>query len=128
MRILELITESDGSSASTGGDTKKKGSFRKDHKNAISGGTRYPNTAAHYYNMYRYGVHMAGNPENEHNFDPAGPTANEMVTVAYTDEERDMHNQSAKAMGFKGKKLSSHGSKEADDTYTTSPVANWNKK
>ena len=129
MRWKEIIIEDDAGSASGGGgNTGKKGKIHKTHEKVIPGITRYPNTAAHYYNMYRYGLHMASNPEQDENFNPAGPTANEMVTVAYTSAEKDMHNRSAKAMGFKGKQLTSHGSTEPKDTHTTSPVSAWNKK
>jgi len=126
MRISELLTEND-SSSSGGGNTGKKGKLTKHQRANIPGVTRYPDTAAHYYDMYRYGLHLAASPDGSA-VEPAGPTANEMVTVAYSDVERDMHNNAAKKMGFKSKAVSSHGSQEADDVYKTSPVNNWNKR
>ena len=128
MRWYEIITENDGgstSAAASGGDTGKKRPFHKQHKTVIPGATRYPDTPSHYYNMYRFGVHMAGSP-NDQNFDPAGPTANEMVTLAYSQTDLEIIEKSAKAMGFKSSQMTSLGSHEPTDTYTTSPVAKWN--
>lgn len=124
MRWYEIITENDAGSASSGSNTGKKKPFDKQQQAVIPGATRYPDTPAHYYNMYRFGVHMAGAPDNQ-NYDPAGPTANEMVTLAYSKSDLDIIKKSAKAMGFKGASMTSHGSQEPTDTYTTSPVAKW---
>lgn len=121
MRITELLTENDS------GNTGKKGKLTKHQHANIPGMQRYPQSASHYYDMYRYGIHLAPSPDDSVS-DPAGPTANEMVTVAYSNIEKDMHNHAAKKMGFKGKAVSSHESFESDDTYKTSPVSNWNKK
>jgi hypothetical protein len=126
MRVNELITEDDSGGAGSG-NTGKKGKLHKNHHNSIPGATRYPDTAAHYYDMYRYGLHLASSPDHD-NVEPAGPTANEMVTIAYSDVEKDMHNAAAKKMGFKGKAISSHGSRESKDVHSVSPVSNWNKK
>lgn len=125
MRWYEIITENDAGGAGGGGNTGKKKPFDKQHQSAIPGATRYPDTPAHYYNMYRFGVHMAGSPD-EQAYDPAGPSANEMVTLAYSKTDLDIIKKSAKAMGFKGASMTSHGSYEPTDTYTTSPVAKWN--
>jgi hypothetical protein len=128
MRWYELIKENDeSSSAGPSGNTGKKRPFHKDQNNAIPGVTRYPDTPAHYYNMYRFGVHMARSPSDQ-DMSPAGPTANEMVTLAYSQADLDIIKNSAKAMGFKGSQMTSHGSREPEDTYTVSPTSNWNKK
>ena len=126
MRIVELLTEDD-SGSSGGGNTGKKGKLTKHQQANIPGVRRYPDTAAHYYDMYRYGLHLAASPDDSA-VEPAGPTANEMVTVSYSNAEKDMHNHAAKKMGFKSKAVSSHESFESGDTYTTSPISNWNKK
>jgi hypothetical protein len=122
MRWHEIIIEDDSGAAS--GNTGRKKKLHKHHRDVISGATHYPDTAAHYYDMYRFGVHMAGSPE-EHHYDPAGPTANEMVTLAYSKTDLDIIKKSAKAMGFTGSQITSHGSREPKDTYTASPVAKW---
>jgi hypothetical protein len=125
MRWREIIKESGDSSSAPGGDTGKKHSLNKRHQAVMPGATRYPDTPAHYYNMYRFGVHMAGSPD-EQNYNPAGPSGNEMITMGYSDADHDIINNSAKAMGFKGKQMTGHGSYEPDDTHKVSPVAKWN--
>ena len=126
MRWQEIIIEND-SGSSGGGNTGKKGKLHKHQQDTMPGMTRYPKSASHYYDMYRYGIHLASSPGDDM-IDAAGPTANEMVTVAYSDVEKDMHNHAAKKMGFKGSAVSSQGSSEPTDTHSISPVANWNKK
>lgn len=128
MRAREFLQENDESSSAGGGDTGRKRPLHKHQKNVMPGATRYPDTPAHYYNMYRFGVHMAGSPDNEHGFDPAGPSGNEMVTLAYSQADLDIIEKSAKAMGFRGARMTAHGSVEPGDTYITSPVSNWMKK
>ena len=127
MRWREIIAEaSEGhaSGAAGGGGSGKKHPFNTDQKHAIPSATRYPDTPAHYYDMYRFGVHMAGSPDGQE-FDPSGPSGNEMVTLAYSKADLDIIKKSAKEMGLKGISLSSAGSKEQPDTYTQSPVAKW---
>jgi hypothetical protein len=124
MRWNEFVTESDESAGSVGGKGGKKSSLNKNHSSVIPNATRYPDKAAHYYDMYRFGIHMAGSPENQH-MEKEGPVANEMVTIAYSQAYLDIIEKSARAMGFKGSKMTSKGSIEPKDTYTTSPVAKW---
>ena len=126
MRWQEIITEDDSGSAG-GGNTGKKGKLHKHQKSVMPGVRRYPDTASHYYDMYRYGLHLATSPDSD-NVEPAGPTANEMVTVAYSNVEKDMHDHAAKKMGFKSTAVSSHKSFEPTDTHSVSPISNWNKK
>lgn len=130
MRAREFITEGEGSAdgSSYGGNSGKNRPFDKNQKSVISGATRYPNTPSHYYNMYRFGVHMAGSPDDEHQCSPYGPSGNQMVTLAYSKADSDIIKKSAKAMGFTGNEMSSYGSREPEDTYKSSPVSNWNKK
>jgi hypothetical protein len=124
MRWYEIITENDGSSSASGGGSGKKKPFIKQQRDVIPGADSYPDTPAHYYNMYRFGVHMAGSPD-EQSFNPNGPSANEMVTLAYSQSDLDIIKKTAKAMGYKSASMTSQGSHEPTDTYTTSPVAKW---
>lgn len=127
MRWREIIAEggeSHASGAASGGGSGKKKGLHKDQKAVISNAARYPSTPAHYYDMYRFGVHMAGSPEGQ-TFDPAGPSGNEMVTVAYSKAEEDIIKHTAKEMGIKGVAMTSSGSLEPKDTNVKSPVAQW---
>lgn len=124
MKIWELLNENDGGSSASAGEhkTKKRDKFEKSSRDSIPGMTRYKDTAAHYYDMYRMGVHMAGSPDHQTMAD-TGPTSNEFVTLAYTDAEEKIIKKSAKAMGFTGVGISSKGSKETDNTNKVSPIA-----
>ena len=128
MRWREIVKENSAYDSAAGiSPTGKKGKFHKHHDDVIPGVTRYPDTPAHYYSMYRFGVHMARSPSDQ-DMSPAGPTANEMVTLAYSQADLDIIKNSAKAFGFKGSQVTKHGSREPNDTYVQSPVANWSKK
>jgi hypothetical protein len=128
MRALDFLTE-DGDAGSSGPGSikgKRKG-LHPDQYHAISGASHYPDLPSHYYNMYRFGVHMASSPENQ-TMAVNGPTSNEMVTLAYSQADLDIINRSAKEMGIRGAELTKFGSTETKDTYKTSPVSNWNKR
>jgi hypothetical protein len=130
MRALDFLTENseaDGNSAAPGSVKGKRQGLTHDQHKAISGAQHYPDTPSHYYNMYRFGVHMAKSP-SEQEMDPNGPAANEMITLAYSQADLDIINNSAKAMGLKGAELTKYGSSESKDTHATSPVNNWNKR
>lgn len=120
MRLKEFLPEDVNSNQAI----KPKGKIAKIHPNfdgPIPSLSTVPELAGMYYGMYRLGVHMAGSPENaphEH-----GPTANHMVTAAYTDEDAAIVNHSAKSMGMKVKAVTSKGSKEAPGTNNKSAVA-----
>lgn len=123
MKVYEILAEDDGGAAA-GGEHKsgKRDSFSKTSRDAIPGMKRYKDSAAHYYDMYRMGVHMAGSPEEQQMSD-TGPTSNEFVTIAYTDADEEIIKKSAKAMGFKSAPVTSKGSKESENTNTSSIVA-----
>jgi hypothetical protein len=76
-----------------------------------------------YYQMYRFGIAMAGEPE--HSAPKEGP-AKDMPTVwMYTDAEIDMVNKASKNQGIKGTTIVAKGpSSEIKQVNTTSPVAN----
>jgi hypothetical protein len=130
MRALDFLKEnSDGdvSGAAPGVSAGKRKGLRPDHSNAISGAQRYPDTPSHYYDMYRFGVHMAGSPGRQ-TMDPNGPAANEMVTLAYSQADLEIVNNSAKEMGLRGAEITKFGSTESKDIHAVSPVNNWNKR
>lgn len=128
MRAKEFIIEDASSSNGSGTISNgRKTPFNKQQQAVIPGAIRYPGIAAHYYDMYRFGVHMAGSPGDQ-NMDPSGPTANQMVTLAYSSTDLDIIKKSAKELGLIGAQITSHGSRETDDTNIISPVSNWNKK
>jgi len=73
------------------------------------------------YKAYRFGVAMAGLPNNK--MDVAGPTGLKMVTIGYTQAERDILDAASKTMGTPKVRLSTTNSGEAKDTDKVSPVA-----
>ena len=120
MRARDFIKEAVNSNQAIKPKGKIAG-IHPDFDGPIPSLSTVPELAGMYYGMYRMGVHMAGSPENDPH--EHGPTANHMVTAAYTDEEADIINHSAKSMGMKVKAVTSKGSKEAPGTNTKSTVA-----
>lgn len=142
MRWREIINEDGGSgdaggdsgsssgsngNSSNGGKSGGRKKFHPHHQNAIPDVMNYPDLPAHYYNMYRFGVHMAGSPLDQE-YAQNGPASNEMLTLAYSSADLDIIQKSAKEMGLKGSAMTKHGSTEPDDTYVKSPVNNWNPR
>lgn len=120
MRAKEFLPEGTDSNQAV----KPKGKVAKIHADfdaPMPNLSTIPDLPGMYYGMYRFGVHMAGSPENashEH-----GPTANFMVTQAFTDEDADIVNHTAKAMGMKVRAVTSKGSKEPSGVNTKSTTA-----
>ena len=74
------------------------------------------------YASYRYGVALAGSPY--YPMDKNGPTQSKMVTLAYTDGDAEIINQTNKLMGVKGKALTSKKSHESSTVdANNSPIA-----
>jgi hypothetical protein len=73
------------------------------------------------YKAYRYGVAMAGQPVQD--FDPNGPIGQKMITVGYTEVDDNIVRATDKVMKSKSRAITSKGSHELPDTYTTSPIA-----
>ena len=73
------------------------------------------------YKAYRYGVAMAGQPVQD--FDPNGPIGQKMITVGYTEADDNIVRATDKVMKSKSRAITSKGSHELPDTYTTSPIA-----
>jgi hypothetical protein len=120
MKLRELLENSDG--VDTGGKSKGKTTVDKNHEDAIPGLKRHKDTGSHYYDMYRMGVHMAGSPGDQ-DANAAMSTGNEFATIAYTDAEEQIIKKSAKAMGWKGRPMTSKGSKESPDVNKQSIVS-----
>jgi hypothetical protein len=123
MRVIDIIKESN--ETGQGGKERKKGKSGKVHDHyqaAIKGMETYTDENS-YYTMYRFGVDMARGKQEHHPYDPMSPVGNQMATVAYTDAEQEIINNSKKNLGLKSKKLTSKNSIEHQDTHTVSPVA-----
>jgi hypothetical protein len=129
MKIREIINEDDGGSADsgegnpgTGGKTSgKREPMEPNHKAAIKDMVRFPEMPSYYYNMYRFGVHMAGSPGDQP-MKALSPNANELTVLAYSDADADIVNKTKKELGLKGKTMTSKDSKE-HDVNVVSPVA-----
>jgi len=77
------------------------------------------------YLAYRFGVAMAGMPDQK--MAVAGPTGLKMVTIGYTQAEKAIIDATQNLVGTPKVRISSEGSKELADTYTVSPIPNWNQ-
>ena len=109
MRASEFIRE----------DKLRKGALA-----SIPGAHMYPDLDnSSPYHSYRFGVAMAGAPEQ--GMDKDGPSGQHMVTIGYSSACDDITKSTAKKLGFKRKELTPKGSKETDTVGTMSPVANW---
>jgi len=124
MRISELLNEDlDNLGTATASKQTGKSDPVNDHfKAAIKGLQTYPGGHT-YYDMYRFGVDMAGNPDDNNNYSPSSPIANQLATLAYTDADQAIIDKSAKKMKMPGKQLTSKDSIEPTETHTSSPVA-----
>lgn len=126
MKIFELLSESnDANNTGQGGNERRKdgsGKIHDHYQNAIKGMETYTDENS-YYTMYRFGVDMARGTQEHHPYDSASPVANQMTTVAYTDAEQKIIDNSKKNIGLKSRKLTSKNSIEHADTHTSSPVA-----
>lgn len=102
-----------------------KSKIRGDAVQAVSNLGTFP--ASDYYTLYRIGVAMASMPE-EMKGSAVGPAGARPLTLGYTEEEQRMIELAGKLLGKQHLNLTGPGSKELDDTNTTSPVSDWNKK
>lgn len=121
MRASEFIIEN-FDSASAPGKKSKGPSLPALEKHTVKDLKTYPDLPSHYYDMYRFGVHMAGSPDNQ-KMDRRSSVANQLATVAYTDVDAEIINNTAKAMGVTTQTLSTKHSKELPDINQTSPTA-----
>ena len=72
------------------------------------------------YKAYRFGVALAGAPDK--NTPQSGPVGQNIMTIGYTDAERDILQAAGKIMGVSGVDVTTDGSKESDGTNNVSPV------
>lgn len=82
---------------------------------------KYLDNNSHPYMSYRFGVALAGSPENE--MTPRGPIGSNFTIVGYTDADDEIRKGAERNLGIKSSKGTSHKSKEVDDVNKTSPVA-----
>lgn len=102
-----------------------KSKIRGDAVQSVSNLGTFP--ASDYYTLYRIGVAMASMPD-EMKGDAIGPAGARPLTLGYTAEEQRMIELAGKLLGKQHLNLTGPGSEELNDTNTTSPVSNWNKK
>jgi hypothetical protein len=127
MRLRDFIREEAQDGAGPGSNKGSTSSLHPNHEKAIPNMQSYPDLPSHYYDMYRFGVHMAGSPSDE-NMPKNGPAANFMSTLAYSSADKEIIQKTAKALGYKQKKLSPEKSNEEDNVGKMSPVSQWNNK
>ena len=133
MKMRDLLREEAGGDTSGGQDTMtspnqgsnhgNRGTLHPHHASAIKGMTVYPEYPGFYYDMYRFGVNMAGNLHPDHNMSQASHSANEMITLAYTEADKEIIEKSMQNMGIRGKVLTKDKSSEPEDTNKSSPIA-----
>jgi len=119
MRAKEFVREARDYTGASG--------FHPDSVASMPGAHIYPeldNSSG--YLAYRFGVAVAGMPDQK--MDVAGPTGLKMVTIGYTQAEEEILNAAANMIGTPKVRLTPGGSKELKDTYTKSPINDWNKK
>lgn len=109
MRAKEFIDES----------TKP---LRKSVKSSLPSGRIHPSLDnSNPYHSYRYGIALATSPDDDMYTD--GPYGSKLMTVGYTEADREIIKRADKIMGVKSSALSSNDSSEIDTINTTSPVA-----
>jgi hypothetical protein len=72
------------------------------------------------YHMYRFGVALAGSPDNFGDTD--GPTRSNLVMIGYTEADREIINATKLKQGRSATKLSKKQSQETPDVNTHSPL------
>lgn len=108
MRIWDLLTESDTA-------------WREDSKAALPNAQRWPgldNSSP--YPAYRFGVALAGAPNYKTN--KKGPVGQNLMTLGYTDADREILRIAGEMMGEKGEDIGGDESKEMPDVNSASPV------
>ena len=72
------------------------------------------------YRAYRFGVALAGAPDK--NTPQSGPVGQNIMTIGYTEAEREILKAAGEIMGVSGVDVTTDGSKESDGTNNVSPV------
>lgn len=114
MRAKEFITE------------KAEKPLRKSARQSIPG--LHKNTTLdnnnHPYWAYRFGIALAGAPDNEDGMYPEGPLGSSFITVDYSDGDAEIRKAAEKRMGVSSRDMTGRGSEEMRDVVNTvSPVA-----
>jgi hypothetical protein len=105
MKINEVIVESKLKSSAT---------------RAMSNFDNWPDTYNDPYKAYRFGVAMAGAPDNP--TPSQGPIGPNLTTVGYSDVDQEIINIAAKELGLGGHSSTGKGSLEPTTVNTQSPV------
>ena len=129
MKIIDIINE-DSDSGGYGGNSGGRGKpshLQPSQADVIKAMDIYPELPGYYYDMYRFGVHMAGSPDPRHPMDKVSATSNHLTTLAYTSAEQEIINKSKKDIGLKSKRVASDKSREPTGTNTVSPIAKHKK-
>lgn len=97
--------------------------FPEEHSAPMTGMKRYEKMDnSNPYQMWRFIVAAAGQPNAEHPLSKESPTGQKMTTLAYTKADQDILDATAAAMGEPGTMLSSLESTEPSGINKTSPV------
>ena len=113
MKINEVIIEGKGGVAGKAG-------LKADHAHALPHAHYYPdldNSSGD--KMYRFGLALAGMPHVK--AEQEGPTGQKMVTIAYTPEENDMLDATARHFKTEKAELTPAGSTEHPEVPKDSP-------
>ena len=98
----------------------KQGKLPSYQKNAIAGAKTFPQIDQGY-GLYRFGLAMASSPE-DNGSNGVHELNNRPVTLCYSKQEEDIINKALKKLGLSSQQITSNGSKEPDDTNSTSPM------
>jgi hypothetical protein len=99
----------------------KKSGFHDDHLDAMHNISKMPAKNSDGYGMYRFGITMAGSPD-DHASHKDGAIGETPMLMAYSKGEEDIIKHSAKIHGVGAPKATGK-SREAADVHHTSPVA-----
>lgn len=115
MRAKEFINE-----------TKNRKPLRKGVSQSMSNLTSYDsldNNNAPYL-AYRFGIALAGSPDNDDNMYKNGPIGSNFNMIDYSDGDTEIRKGAEKRMGVKSSRTTGKGSKEVDELVNkVSPVA-----
>jgi len=123
MKIIDIINEDSDSYGGNRGGKGTPSNLEKSQAAVIKSMDIYPDLPGYYYDMYRFGVHMAGSPDSHHPMNKRSANGNHLTTLAYTSAEQDIINRSKKDMGLKSKRIASDKSTEPQGINKVSPVA-----
>lgn len=115
MRAKEFINE-----------TKDRKPFRKGVKQSMSNLRGYDSldNNAQPYLAYRFGIALAGSPDNDDNMYKKGPLGSNFTMVDFSDGDAEIRRGAEKKIGVKSSSTTGKGSQEVKELVNTvSPVA-----